>query len=129
MVKNVKDAKFKYLMYHRFLQIVLGKQTNDLTHKPINKLTSKLFTLMQSKYTRVHRLLLPAMLPSGNAAAGGQEPANANAPVDTAEGSSVAPDASASVAADDRPPSSPRPSTPRPPTPPPHLILLLLISM
>lgn len=39
MVKNVKDTKLKYLMYPRFLQIVLGKHTNDPIHMPINKLT------------------------------------------------------------------------------------------
>ena len=85
MVKNFKDTKYKYLMYPRFLQIVLGIQTNDPTHRPINKLTGKLFTSMQKKYTGVHRPLLPSMLPGGNAAAdegnaaGGQEPLIADA--------------------------------------------------
>ena len=117
-------------MYPRFLQIILGIETNDQTHRPINKLTAKLFASMQSKYNGVHRPLLPAMLPGVNAAAdegnagGGQEPlipdaAGANAPVDADEGPSVAPDASASVAIDAQPPPSPRPSTPRPTTPPP----------
>lgn len=69
MARNVKDTKLKYLMYPRFLQIILGIQTNDPTHQPVKKLSSKLFASMQSQYTRVHRPLLPAMLPGGNVAA------------------------------------------------------------
>jgi hypothetical protein len=72
---------------------------------------------MQLKYNGVHRPLLPAMLSGGNAAAGGQEPADANTPVDSAEGPSFAPDASATVAADAQSSPSRRPSTPKPPTP------------
>jgi hypothetical protein len=113
MVKNVKDTKLKFLMYPRFLQIILGIQTNDTTHMPVKSLSSKLFAYMQTKYNGDHRPLLPAMLPAGNA------PADANALVDSTEGPSVAPDASAKVDVDAQPPPSPRPSTPGPPTPTP----------
>jgi hypothetical protein len=50
MVKKVKDAKLKFLMYPRFLQIILGIQTNDTTHLPVKGLSSKLFASMQTKF-------------------------------------------------------------------------------
>ena len=87
MLQNVKDTKLKFLMYPRFLQIILGIQTNDTTHLPVKGLSSKLFDSMKTNYNGDHRPLLPGMLPAGNAAAdvatGGQDPADANAPVDS----------------------------------------------
>lgn len=121
MLGNVKDTKLKYLMYPRFLQIILGIQTTDTTHLPVKGLSSKLFASMKTNYKGDHRPLLPAMLLAGNAAdraaAGGQDPADVQAPVDSPERAEVAPDANASVAADALPPLSPRPSTPSPPLP------------
>jgi hypothetical protein len=129
MLKNVKDTKYKFLMYPRFLQIVLGIETNDQTPRLIGKLTAKLFATMQTNFDGVHKPLLPTMLPIGNEdagagdAAGGNIPpthdaAGANAPVTVDVGPSDVVDASASVATDDQPPPSPRPPSPRPPTPP-----------
>lgn len=71
MVQNVKDAKLKFLMYPRFLQIILGIQTNDTTHMPIKRLSSKIFTFMKSKYNGVHRPVmtknhLPEVAVDGN---------------------------------------------------------------
>jgi hypothetical protein len=42
MLKNVKDTKYNFLMYPRFLQIILGIETNYKTHRPIAKLIAKL---------------------------------------------------------------------------------------
>lgn len=44
MLGNVKDTKLKYLMYPRFLQIILGIQTTDPTHFPVKGLSKKLFS-------------------------------------------------------------------------------------
>jgi hypothetical protein len=122
MLKNIKDTKYKFLVYHRFLQMILGNETNDHTPRPIGKLTAKLFATMRTNFDGVHKPLLPAMLPIGNEDAGAADAAGdnipptpdaagANAPVTVDVGTSNVVDASASVAADAQPPPS-RPSTP-----------------
>jgi hypothetical protein len=108
MLENVKDTKLKYLLYPRFLQIILDIQTNDHTHLPVKGLSRKLFTQIKFKFNGVIRPLLPAMLPGGNPPDGAAADVAADAPVNDA------PDASASVTPDFQTPPSPRPPTPVP---------------
>jgi hypothetical protein len=131
MLENVKDTKLKYLLYPRFLQIILDIKTNNHTHLPVKGLSRKLFTQMKFRINGVIRPLLLAMLPGGNlpddAAAvvaadapvgnppdGVQDTPDAQASEDSPDRTHDAPDASASVAPDVQPPPSPRPPTPVP---------------
>jgi hypothetical protein len=135
MLENVKDTKLKYLLYPRFLQIILDIQTNDPTHLPVKGLSKKLFTQMKFRFNGEIRPLLPAMLPGGNPPAdaaadapvgnphngvaadagdGVQDTPDAHAPEDSPDRTQVAPDASASIAPDVQTPPSPRPPTPVP---------------
>lgn len=66
MIENIEKQKHKFLMYHRFLQIILDITTVDKIHVPIKSLGSKLFASMQTNYAGIHFPLLPAMLPLGN---------------------------------------------------------------
>lgn len=114
-------------MYPRFLQIIIGIETHNRTHRPIIELSAKLFANMKTGYNGAHRPLLEAMLPTGNEATkkgnalDGDNPPSpdaANAGVDesasaTADaGTSNAADANASADAGDQPLPSPRPTTP-----------------
>ena len=66
MIENIEKQKHKFLMYPRFLQIILDITTIDRIHVPIKSLGSKLFASMQTDYEGAHFPLLPAMLPLGN---------------------------------------------------------------
>ena len=66
MLENVKDTKLKYLLYPRFLQIILDIETTDPTHLPVKGLSKKLFSKMKFKFNGEIQPLLPAMLPGGN---------------------------------------------------------------
>ena len=96
-------------MYPRFLQIIIGIETQNRTHRPVLELSAKLFASMKTGFTRVHRPLLPAMLPIGNEDAGHAtdgvnspvpDAAGADAPGSADAGTTNAADASASAAAD-----------------------------
>jgi hypothetical protein len=131
MLENVKDTKLKYLLYPRFLQIILDTKTNDHTHLPVKGLSRKLFTQMKFRFNGVIRPLLPAMLPGGNfpddvdaavaadapvgnSPDGVQDTPDAQASEDTPDRTHDAPNTSASVAPDVQPSSSTRPPTPVP---------------
>ncbi|GKF65093.1 hypothetical protein Tco_0188541, partial [Tanacetum coccineum] len=62
MISNVK-SKSKFLMYPRFLQMILNIQTENknLHFVPI-LLTKKIFGNMKRSFQGIHRPLLPAML-------------------------------------------------------------------
>ena len=63
MVANSTSSK-KFLMYPRFLQIILEIQTkNKHPYLPL-AFTKKVFANMKKKFAGVHRPLLPAMLPA-----------------------------------------------------------------
>ena len=66
MIENIEKHKHKFLMYPRFLQIILDITTLDRIHVPIKSLGSKLFASMQTNYDGEHFPLLAAMLPPGN---------------------------------------------------------------
>ncbi|GKG02847.1 hypothetical protein Tco_0310483, partial [Tanacetum coccineum] len=52
-------------MYPRFLQTILGIQTDDTTHKAIRRFSSKMFTNIKLKFAGEPMPLLAAMLPGG----------------------------------------------------------------
>ncbi|GJT13725.1 hypothetical protein Tco_0860767 [Tanacetum coccineum] len=73
MVNNLSSKK-KFLMYPRFLQMILGIQTAHTTHYPAHKMTKKVFANMKMRFVRAHMPLLPAML-AGAAKDQGERPA------------------------------------------------------
>ncbi|GKA67925.1 hypothetical protein Tco_0767842 [Tanacetum coccineum] len=75
MIGNVGATKHKFLMYPRFLQMILGIQTTDPTPKAIGVFSSKLFANMKLKFEGDHMPLLAAMLPRENMGAGASVPA------------------------------------------------------
>jgi hypothetical protein len=70
MLENIEKQRHKFLMYPRFLQIILDITTEDKINVPIKSLGSKLIASMQTNYEGVHRPLLAAMLPHGHDDAG-----------------------------------------------------------
>ncbi|GKC98677.1 hypothetical protein Tco_1168952 [Tanacetum coccineum] len=75
MIGNVGATKHKFLMYPRFIQMILGIQTTDPTPKAIGVFSSKLFANMKLKFKGDHMPLLAAMLPRENMGAGASVPA------------------------------------------------------
>ncbi|GJZ26856.1 hypothetical protein Tco_0571109 [Tanacetum coccineum] len=75
MIGNVGATKHKFLMYPRFLHMILGIQTTDPTPKAIGVFSSKLFTNMKLEFDGDHMPLLAAMLPRENMGAGASVPA------------------------------------------------------
>ncbi|GJR06555.1 hypothetical protein Tco_0529539 [Tanacetum coccineum] len=75
MIGNVGATKHKFLMYPRFIQMILGIQTTDPTPKAIGVFSSKLFANMKLKFEGDHMPLLAAMLPRENMGAGASVPA------------------------------------------------------
>ncbi|GKD64822.1 hypothetical protein Tco_1306930, partial [Tanacetum coccineum] len=75
MIGNVGATKHKFLMYPRFIQMILGIQTTDPTPKAIGVFSSKLFANMKLKFEGDHMPLLAAMLPRENVGAGAAVPA------------------------------------------------------
>ncbi|GJU84560.1 hypothetical protein Tco_1292106 [Tanacetum coccineum] len=67
MVNNISNAK-KFLMYPRFLQIILGIETRNTKQYHVLKLSSKLFANMRLNFEGDHMPLLAAMLPPAQAA-------------------------------------------------------------
>ncbi|GJR79202.1 hypothetical protein Tco_0149987 [Tanacetum coccineum] len=100
MVGNVSATNHKFLMYPRFLQTILGIQTDDTTPKAIGRFSSKMFANMKLKFAGEPMPLLAAMLPGGpvdggvaNAAGGNQPPPPppANLGIDTAADAAAMP--------------------------------------
>ncbi|GJR65398.1 hypothetical protein Tco_0011463 [Tanacetum coccineum] len=73
MVNNLSSKK-KFLMYPRFLQMILGIQTANTTQYPAHKMTKKVFANMKMRFVGAHMPLLPAML-AGAAEDQGERPA------------------------------------------------------
>jgi hypothetical protein len=67
MSENIEKKKYKFLMYPRFLQMILGITTQDRVHLPIGSLSAKVFASMKTHYVGAHHPLLVAMLPHGTA--------------------------------------------------------------
>nr|GFB77023.1 hypothetical protein [Tanacetum cinerariifolium] len=129
MIGNVKAPKHKFLMYPRFLQIILAFETADRTPRPTSTFTRKLFTNMKFRWAQDLVLLTPSMMaiaaggnaagdaPAG-AAAGGDAPAGAAAGGDAAdEANVVANDAAGGAAEAPQVPQSPSVSPVREPIP------------
>ncbi|GJY53489.1 hypothetical protein Tco_0445153 [Tanacetum coccineum] len=107
MIGNVGATKHKFLMYPRFIQMILGIQTTDPTPKAIGVFSSKLFANMKLKFEGDHMPLLAAMLPRENVGAGaavaaGGSPSSPPLPL-------VTPQASPRAAEVDPTPSIPSP--------------------
>ncbi|GKA11487.1 hypothetical protein Tco_0691033 [Tanacetum coccineum] len=73
MVANLK-SKTKFLMYPRFLQLILDIQTENKHPYLAVTLTKKIFGIMKRGFRGVPRHLLPAMLSLANPSAGQEAP-------------------------------------------------------
>ncbi|GJS40124.1 putative ribonuclease H-like domain-containing protein [Tanacetum coccineum] len=69
MVNNIGNAK-KFLIYPRFLQIILGIETRITSQYQVLKLSSKLFANMKLNFKGQPMLLLSAMLSQAQASEG-----------------------------------------------------------
>nr|GFA70400.1 putative ribonuclease H-like domain-containing protein [Tanacetum cinerariifolium] len=82
MIGNIESKRHKFLMYPRFLQMILGIQTTDPSPRPTFDFTTKLFSNMKLNWDGPYMPLLPPMLvvPAGgdgaDAAAAGASAAN-----------------------------------------------------
>ncbi|GJU58291.1 hypothetical protein Tco_1236057 [Tanacetum coccineum] len=76
MIGNIGATKHKFLMYPRFIQMILGIQTTDPTPKAIGVFSSKLFANIKLKFEGDHMPLLDAMLPRENMGTGASVPAS-----------------------------------------------------
>ncbi|GJR56463.1 hypothetical protein Tco_1406984 [Tanacetum coccineum] len=93
MIANVKTKKNKFLMYPRFLQMLVAIETADRTPRPTSGFTRKLFSNMKLKWEGEEIPLTPPMLAiaaAGNDAADDDDAANEdNAAADEAAGSAA----------------------------------------
>ncbi|GKB69789.1 hypothetical protein Tco_0931201 [Tanacetum coccineum] len=62
MIANVKTKKNKFLMYPRFLQMIVAIETADRTPRPTSGFTRKLFSNMRLKWAGEEIPLTPPML-------------------------------------------------------------------
>ncbi|GJR80655.1 hypothetical protein Tco_0151440 [Tanacetum coccineum] len=62
MIANVKTKKNKFLMYPRFLQMLVAIETADRTPRPTSAFTRKLFSNMRLKWAGEEIPLTPPML-------------------------------------------------------------------
>ncbi|GJR39175.1 hypothetical protein Tco_1214859 [Tanacetum coccineum] len=62
MIANVKSKKNKFLMYPRFLQMLVAIETADRTPRPTSAFTRKLFSNMRLKWAGEEIPLTPPML-------------------------------------------------------------------
>nr|GFB96075.1 synaptobrevin, longin-like domain protein [Tanacetum cinerariifolium] len=104
MIGNVKATKHKFLMYPRFLQMILAFETADRTPRPTSTFTRKLFANMKFRWAQDPVPLTPPMMAitaGGNAA--GDAPAGAAAGGDAPTGVAAGGDAAdeANVVAND----------------------------
>ncbi|GJY84612.1 hypothetical protein Tco_0498638 [Tanacetum coccineum] len=91
MIGNIKAKKHKFLMYPRFLQMIVAIATADRTPRPTFGFTRKIFANMKFKWEGQPIPLTPPMLAiaaAGNDAAGDDDAANEdNAAANEAAGS------------------------------------------
>nr|GEU98432.1 hypothetical protein [Tanacetum cinerariifolium] len=133
MLGNVGSKRHKFLMYPRFLQMILGIQTTDHSPHPTFDITAKLFSNMKLNWDGSHMPLLAPMLvvPVGG------NPAGAAANVAAGPGPFFAPqvppvrehtpmrepspvrDPTPVREPSPRPKQEPTPNSPSPPSPPP----------
>ncbi|GKE29073.1 hypothetical protein Tco_1444457, partial [Tanacetum coccineum] len=112
MIQNVKAKKYKFLMYPRFLQMIVAMDTVDRTPRPTFAFTRKLFTNMKFKWNLDPVPLTPPMMAitaAGNAAG--------DAPAGAAAGGDAANEAVGSAAKAPQVPQSPPVSPVREPSP------------
>nr|GEV56911.1 putative ribonuclease H-like domain-containing protein [Tanacetum cinerariifolium] len=62
MIGNIGSKRHKFLMYPRFLQMILGIQTPDPSPRPTFDFTAKLFSNMKLNWDGPHMPLLASML-------------------------------------------------------------------
>nr|GFA14633.1 hypothetical protein [Tanacetum cinerariifolium] len=107
MVRNIGSKRHKFLMYPRFLQMILGIQTTDPSPTPTFDFTAKLFSNMKLNWDGPHMPLLAPMLvvPAGG---------------DGADAAATGSAAASAAAANEVPPPAPPPVTPLPDVPPKH---------
>ncbi|GJW15610.1 hypothetical protein Tco_0019743 [Tanacetum coccineum] len=92
MIANVKTKKNKFLMYPRFLQMLVAIETADRTPRPTFSFTRKLFSNMKLKWEGEEIPLTPPMLAiaaAGNDADDDDATNEANAAPDEAAGSAA----------------------------------------
>ncbi|GJZ24659.1 hypothetical protein Tco_0562118 [Tanacetum coccineum] len=86
MIANVKTKKNKFLMYPRFLQMLVAIETADRTPRPTSAFTRKLFSNMRLKWAGEEIPLTPPMLAI---AAAGDAADEQNAAANEAAGSTA----------------------------------------
>ncbi|GJT51591.1 hypothetical protein Tco_0977748 [Tanacetum coccineum] len=112
MIGNLKAKQHKFLMYPRFLQMIVALETADRTPRPTFDFTRKMFANMKFKWEGQPIPLTTPMLAiaaAGNDAAGGDDAAN--------EDNAAANEAAGSAAEAHLVPHSPPVSPVREPTP------------
>ncbi|GKA05735.1 hypothetical protein Tco_0684855 [Tanacetum coccineum] len=128
MIGNIKATKHKFLMYPRFLQIIVALETADRTPRPTFDFTRKIFANMKFKWEGQPIPLTAPMLAiaaAGNDAAGGDDAANE----DTAAANEAAGSSAEAHLVPHSPPVSPvreptperQPVSERPPSPSPTI--------
>ncbi|GJU79467.1 hypothetical protein Tco_1281832 [Tanacetum coccineum] len=129
MIGNIKAKKHKFLMYPRFLQMIVAIQTADRTPRPTFGFTKKMFANMKFKWEGQPIPLTPPMLAiaaAGNDAADDDDAANEdNAAANEAAGSAAEahpvphspPVSPVREPTPERQPASERPSSPSPTLP------------
>ncbi|GJV76576.1 hypothetical protein Tco_1508160 [Tanacetum coccineum] len=113
MISNLK-SKSKFLMYPRFLQMILNVQTENKNLFVPVLLTKKIFGNMKRSFQGIHRPLLPAMLTID---AGQPQPSAVPTSSQPVQSTSPPPQPSSA-----QPTSSPHPIQPAQPTSSPHPI-------
>ncbi|GKA83594.1 hypothetical protein Tco_0805189 [Tanacetum coccineum] len=128
MIGNLKATKHKFLMYPRFLQMIVALETADRTPRPTFDFTRKMFANMKFKWEGQPIPLTNPMLAiaaAGNDAAGGDDATN----VDNAAANEAAGSAAEAHLVPHSPPVSPvreptperQPVSERPPFPSPTI--------
>nr|GEU50392.1 hypothetical protein [Tanacetum cinerariifolium] len=125
MLGNVGSKRLKFLMYPRFLQMILGIQTTDPSPRPTFNFTAKLFSNMKLNWDGPQMPLLAPMLvvPAGGDAAGATT--NVAAGLGPSSAPQVPPEREHSPVREPtpvrepspRPKPKPTPDSPRPPSP------------
>nr|GEW36855.1 uncharacterized mitochondrial protein AtMg00810-like [Tanacetum cinerariifolium] len=124
MIGNIGSKRHKFLMYPRFLQMILGIQTSDPSLRPTFDFTAKLFSNMKLNWDGPHMLLLASMLvvPAGgdgaDAVAAGAAVAHDGA--NPSKGLIIVRDPTPVRDLTPSPVREPTPDSPRPPSPPPR---------
>nr|GEU30644.1 hypothetical protein [Tanacetum cinerariifolium] len=62
MIRNIGSKRHKFLMYPRFLQMILGIQTSDPSPRPTFNFTAKLFSNMKLNWDGPHMPLLASIV-------------------------------------------------------------------